>query len=510
MRKVIILFIILFCPFLFPLQTSAHAVLTNANPVADSRLDESPEEIVLTFNEEIKAGLSAVKVMNQNKELITESETTMSGDNKQLIASLPELTEGAYLVSYTVISADGHPISGSYVFLIGDAALPADLETTGDNPFQITVFVTRAAYYFGLLGVTGWILWGLFQGRKHNEPQRHMFRFVSLILQQYHLLCLIILIAVQWLMNTTAAGIPLNTGFGLSWIFSLLLSLLGFFLLSRSKWYDCLWVILMLAAKSFNGHSASYGPIWVSLPVDFMHLLGAAVWTGGLLYIVVFWKKHRLHVKEFIPLFSKGAFISMVFLFLSGLALAALYLPSMEYLWVTPWGIFLLAKVLLVLFVILTAGIIRIVLRRKPFTHTWPWLKIDFSLMVLILLVVGGLSYLSPVPANTPLRWEEKGSQTDMALTITPNAPGKNHFQIEFKENTVRRAELWLEYQNSEEIAPIQVPLKLSETDGVYESEGYYLPFDGKWFAEVRMVDQNGEEEIFTKSFRLFKRESKE
>ncbi|MFP7471355.1 copper resistance protein CopC [Niallia taxi] len=510
MRKVVILFIILICPFLFPFQAAAHAVLTNANPSADSRLDESPEEVVLLFNEAIKAGLSAVKVMNQDKELITEAETTLSNDNKQLKTRLPALSEGAYLVSYTVISADGHPISGSYVFLIGNAALPANLEISGDNPYEIPVFVTRAAYYFGLLSVTGWILWGVLQERKHNDIQRRKFRFVSLILQQYHLLCLIILIAVQWLMNTTVSGIPLNTGFGLSWIFSLLLSLLGFFLLFKAKWLDCIWIILMLVAKGFNGHSASYGPMWISVPIDFLHLFGAAVWTGGLLYIVIFWKKHRLHIKDFIPLFSKGAFISMLILFMSGIALTVLYLPSLDYLWVTPWGIFLLTKVFLVFLVILTAGIIRYYLKKKSFTKNWQWLKVDFGFMVLILLVVGGLSYLSPVPANTPLKWEEKSSQTDMTLTITPNAPGKNSFQVEFTEHTIKRAELWLQYENSEEIAPIQVPLKPAETDGLYVAEGYYLPFDGKWVAHLKIVDQNGAEKIFTKGFRIFKTESKE
>ncbi|MGG0740961.1 copper resistance CopC/CopD family protein [Niallia taxi] len=508
MRKAIrlFLFLFLFCSFLIPKQAAAHAVLTNTNPVADSRLEESPEELTLTFNEAIKAGLTAVKVLNQDKETIAGSEVRLSDDNRQLEVSVPELADGAYLVTYTVVSADGHPISGSYVFLIGNSALPSDiaLETNEEGMFQFLVYFTRAAYYFGLLSITGWIFWGIIQQKKHTEALKKKFDFIAFILQQYHLLCLILLIAVQWLMNTTVSGIPLNTGFGVSWFLSLLLSVLGLFLLAKSKWIDFMWIFLMLAAKSFNGHSSSSGQIWAAIPANFLHLMAAAVWVGGLLYIVTYWKKNRVHVKEFLPNFSKWAFFSMIALSLSGTLLTVLFLPALDYLWITPWGILLLVKSSLVCLVLLTAFIIRRRLNRMP-AKAWHWVKVDFGLMLLILLVVGGLSYLSPAPANSPLRWEESNQDTEMSLIITPNAPGENHFQVQFKENTVKRAELRFIYQNNEEIAPIQVPLKSLETPGLYEAEGYYLPFDGEWVAEVKMVNQNGEEELFTKSFRLFK-----
>ncbi|RFU61440.1 copper resistance CopC/CopD family protein [Peribacillus glennii] len=506
MRGAFILFSVIFCTLIYPKQIFAHAVLTEAKPAADSRLQESPDLVTLSFNEKIKEGLYTIKVLNQSRETISDKKPQLSMDKRKLQISIPRLNDGAYLVTYQIVSADGHPISGSYVFTVGNAAFPLDPEwkTTGLEKIQIAVYLTRAVYYVALLGITGWIFWGVFQTTVQPEIIRKKYRFTALVLQQFHLLSLLILIAVQWLMNTTSSGIPLNTGFGLSWLFSLLLSLMGFWVLFRAKWLDTAWFLLMLAAKSFNGHSNAYGPEWVSIPLNFLHLLFAAVWAGGLLYIILYWQKHHLHVKEFILLFSKIAFLCMMFLFLTGTFAAFLFLPDISYLWAAPWGILLIIKLILVLFVILSAGKVRSIFKNKPAAAAWLWLKIDFSIMLMITFLVGGLSYLSPIPPNTPLKWVEKGSGADMTITITPNAPGKNKFQLQFKKDKVKRAELSLIYEGGEKIAPIVVPLKPSSMDGIYVAEGYYLPFHGKWVAKVTFIDKNEKEILYTKSFRIF------
>lgn len=139
----------------------------------------------------------------------------------------------------------------------------------------------------------------------------------------------------------------------------------------------------------------------------------------------------------------------------------------------------------------------------------WIWLKCDFLFMILIIGTVGILSYINPIPANIPLTWNEKGEMVEFTLSITPNAPGKNEFNILATvpkgNEMIKRIDLWLSYQDGIEIAPTQVPLKRSSgDDGSYVAEGYYLPFAGKWKAQVKVWNSSSQETVFEKDFRIF------
>ncbi|MCM3671314.1 copper resistance protein CopC/CopD [Mesobacillus maritimus] len=507
MRRAWILFIFVFWMCFLPEQVFAHAVLTDASPAADSRLNKSPETVTLTFNEKIKDGLFDVEIINQEREKVQTKEVGLTAEGRQIHLSLPELSDGAYLLSYQVVSADGHPVKGSYVFLVGESSLATDFESKSDQ-FQwmdLFIYFIRALYYLALLWVIGWVFWGVFYSSVYrSEKMGKKFKFTSLILQQAHLLCLIILIVTQWLFQSTSTGIPVFTSFGFSWIVSLALSLIGFFVLARFKWIDVTWVILMLVAKSFNGHANSYDPLWGTISSNFVHLLAAAIWAGGLLFIVVFWRKFRLQVRDFIQVFSKVAFVCIVVLWITGIVTTLLFLSDITLLWITPWGRLLILKMVFVLCVILVAWKVRTILKDKPLTEAWKWIRTDLFFMLLIMILVGGLTYISPIPANSPLEWEEENEKVKMMVNISPKAPGENQFQVQFQSDEVQRVELWLYYEGKDEIPPILVPLKPSETKGSYSAEGYYLPFHGKWVAEVKVFHISGEEFVYKKVFQVF------
>ena len=113
-HKILILFL-LFIVFV-PQDAFAHAIIEKAIPAPNSQVKEPPKEIVLTFNERMEEELYSIKVFNADGDIVTESETQLSIDQKQLTQVLPTLSDGTYTVSYRVLSADGHPIEGSYVY----------------------------------------------------------------------------------------------------------------------------------------------------------------------------------------------------------------------------------------------------------------------------------------------------------------------------------------------------------------------------------------------------------
>lgn len=113
---------------------SAHARLEASSPKEGSTLTATPPEIMLRFNEPIQSGLNEVSVRTGSTDA-TDGNLEVDGGTvyQPLKSSLPA---GSYTVSYKVVSADGHPISGSYSFTYappgGDTG-PSGSETTSDG-----------------------------------------------------------------------------------------------------------------------------------------------------------------------------------------------------------------------------------------------------------------------------------------------------------------------------------------------------------------------------------------
>ncbi|QTH45244.1 copper resistance protein CopC [Cohnella sp. LGH] len=88
----------------------AHSALVSAVP--DNTVDTEVSELKLTFNEEIEP-LSKVEVTNEAGEEQTLSDIKVKGKVMTVTFETP-LTNGVYTVNWKIISADGHPLEGSY------------------------------------------------------------------------------------------------------------------------------------------------------------------------------------------------------------------------------------------------------------------------------------------------------------------------------------------------------------------------------------------------------------
>ncbi|MEH7604420.1 CopD family protein, partial [Priestia megaterium] len=130
---------------------------------------------------------------------------------------------------------------------------------------------------------------------------------------------------------------------------------------------------------------------------NFVHLFAASIWAAGLLFIVVYWKKQRLYVQSFLPLFSLYALLSIIILSITGISTTVLFLSSTDQLF-TNWGLFLLAKLLVVIFVFIMGGLIRLKLKKHKIANLGLFVKIDFILMTIIVFLVSIITYLNPLP----------------------------------------------------------------------------------------------------------------
>lgn len=119
---------------------AAHSVLLSVDPQDGSELENSPEQVVLTFNEEINQSFLTVAVTSPDDSTNrVAGEPTADGDT--VTAQVEDLGPGNYTIGYRVTSADGHVVSGSSVFTVvgsdaeapGAAAGSADSEQSGTD-----------------------------------------------------------------------------------------------------------------------------------------------------------------------------------------------------------------------------------------------------------------------------------------------------------------------------------------------------------------------------------------
>ena len=104
---------------------AAHASLISIDPADGARLDESPDHVTLTFTEPVSAELGGVRVLDATGATVHQGAARANGAEVQIDLE-PNLPDGTYVVSYRVVSADGHPVRGGSVFGVGEATVDAD------------------------------------------------------------------------------------------------------------------------------------------------------------------------------------------------------------------------------------------------------------------------------------------------------------------------------------------------------------------------------------------------
>lgn len=105
----------------------AHAALLSTTPANNEIAPTAPAEVGLTFGEAVGTDLGGVRVYDTAGDRVDTGAVTTTDDRHVVHAALrPGLPEGSYEVVWRVVSADSHPVSGTFVFSVGHPSpLPA-------------------------------------------------------------------------------------------------------------------------------------------------------------------------------------------------------------------------------------------------------------------------------------------------------------------------------------------------------------------------------------------------
>jgi len=107
---------------------SAHAALVSSTPEDGAELDEAPSEIVLEFNEDIQDLGNEIVVVDSEGTPVADGEPV--ADGATVMQAVMGGAAGAFTVTWRVVSADGHPISGELSYEVTASEPTSDAETT--------------------------------------------------------------------------------------------------------------------------------------------------------------------------------------------------------------------------------------------------------------------------------------------------------------------------------------------------------------------------------------------
>lgn len=112
---------------------SAHAMVVTTTPGDGARLDTAPAQVTIEFDEHVSIGAGYARVLDGDGDRVDTGEAEV----RDAVLTVPlrdGLPDAGYVVTYRVVSADSHPVSGAFSFVVGDGELvPAGSVGTGDS-----------------------------------------------------------------------------------------------------------------------------------------------------------------------------------------------------------------------------------------------------------------------------------------------------------------------------------------------------------------------------------------
>jgi copper transport protein len=387
----------------------AHAVLIHTKPGFDRVVKQSPDHVTLHFSEPVEIALGAIRVYDSDGRRVDAGAVRrVEGDYGVAVDLEPDLARGTYTTTWSVVSADSHPVRGAFVWHVGaPGPQPQGIadEVLRSGAFEESLFgVARWLIFAGLLLLAGSVVFGLFLWK---APGQSLAVLPAEAEVSFHNRWRRVLTAAWWataigtlagivLEGATGAGIGmrdaldpgivgevLDTRYGRAALIRLIL-----LVATAAVWWACRpvrtapttrtrsaslgagavttaapgWaavsgvtlMLLLFATLGLAGHAGTADPSALNIVADTAHLAGGAVWIGGLaaLLFVAFPSTASLRPADrtralgpVVARFSDAAVIAVAVLVVSGTYRAWVEVGSWKSVTGTTYGLLLLTKV---------------------------------------------------------------------------------------------------------------------------------------------------------------------
>jgi len=544
MSKFLIIILIVL-PLTLPLAYG-HPFTEETVPQKSSNVPVSTNEIIVHYSEALELDFSELKVFDSNGNQVDNKDTSYFEGESSLIVTTPPLEEGIYTVTSKVLSkVDGHLVDDAFVFAVGSAKVdPSLLER---HTISETLYLPDAGARFpGLLGQTivlgaaiaSLMVWGtqnkqLIKKSIEKFQSKYHDKFIKLIGTGLILVFAsnILMMIVQTMRLETSAFDVLETNFGNTWIFRMIITviLLGvWFWMERQKELSVknqfpllIFSLILISTTTLLGHGTA-SEQQAAIVLDYAHNLVAAVWIGGLIYFVFALlpsfllledeQKEKMSLAA-IPRFSIMFTIIIGIIVISGPTLLWFLEDDVNLIIESTYGKLIFAKITLFAAMMTVGGYNQFMIVKreekniksgvlKVHNKLRRSLKVESSIGIALLGVVALLANGS-LPAGEiqqaeaqevvyGLRTMEFSELAKFDINIEPFTSGQNTIRVivsDYENNALFDIEsVKMKVSNPQRnIAPIEIPMTKLQADNLSnEFEGELtFGFSGQWLVEI-------------------------
>ncbi|MCU1377213.1 MAG: copper resistance protein CopC [Acidimicrobiales bacterium] len=370
---------------------SAHAQLVSTSPAAGAVLDSAPSTATVRFNEGVQVKPDGLQLHDAAGRRVDGAKVSSLDGGRTLRLPLPALGKGGYVLTWRVVSDDGHPVSGGVTWRIGASSAAVDqgvlqqlLNAEGGNTLVHGVAaVARTLLFLSLLLLVGGLVFVMAAWPEGAADDR-----MRPTLRASAAVAALATIVGMGLQGADVAGLGLSHAFSIGTALDTLDSSYGQAAVARLALLAVLaavaavatpvtvrttrWRAGALAASaatlltlSLAGHARTGRWAGLAVPLDLVHLGAAATWLGGLLVLtlLVLPRDDAGSTTPIVRRFSSMAAVAVFTVVVTGTIQAFRQLGGLDALRTTSYGRLLVIKVVIVAVVVVLGALSRSLVR---------------------------------------------------------------------------------------------------------------------------------------------------
>lgn len=371
----------------------AHAAVDSTTPASGAVLQAPPEELVIRFNQRVAADDDSLQLHDASGARVPVGELERADGGRTLRVPVRRLEEGGYVVTYRVVSEDGHAINGGVTWRLGRAA--ADVDQTvleellnaegGETTVRAVAAATRGLLFAALIVLVGGLVFVLAIWPAGAADAR--MRRVLVLAGAVAVVTTAFGAGLQGAETSggslgdallpRAAVDTLDTDFGRAALARLVLVAVltcVALVVTSARARSTPWRLGTLAASAgalltltLSGHARTGRWLTLAVPLDLVHLGAAAVWIGGLAVValVVLPRGDEADSGVVEARFSRVALAAVAAVVGTGTVQGLRQLGELEGLRTTSYGRLLVMKVAAVAVVVVLGALSRSLVRAR-------------------------------------------------------------------------------------------------------------------------------------------------
>lgn len=506
----------------------AHASLDNSVPASGATLVNSPPQIVLDFDENVETALGFIRLFSSSGSRIALPGISRDADASIVRVDVPRLDDDTYVVTYRVMSVDGHAVDGALTFQVGegpkvdvsDVVADALADTGTNGAVRAVTKIIRLVGYVALgvaLAAAFFVLGGV-------APDGFARRLRTLLAAAAGVLC-IATVGLLGVQGATLSGGGLGSALTWSTITDVADTRIGHALLARIvvaaalaltaliairsavreaplRFFAVLGFVVLPLSYSFAGHAGAASPSVPSVVASLLHVAVVATWFGGLVLLSVF---APMRNPATVKWFSQRAAVMVGVAVVSGVAQSLFIIDDIGGVLDITYGKTLAVKVGIVGAMLLAAAVVRRRFLDSGLDRLRSALVAEAVIGLLVLGVTAGLVAETPrvTASSAPFATTLIQGETLVNVTVSPSRVGPVEMHVIVTNPggslaPVASARVRLS-PTERDVPPIAIePTEVGPNHFVATGQ---IPFAGEWKIDVVLVEDDGRESLFTTSF---------